>query len=246
MSRGMWSSLILAVVACSALSACGGGDGEVDPIEIASSSAGTGSPISLDIRLDDSGAFEFDQWPSACDLVSKETIKAIFPQTEGVQQDGTDSQIRVLSLGLASSPDNGPKTIHDSSCATRVGFTQEGLGLADDVTVVVVNSQILAAGNPKFVKRNFHESAASKDVKIGETTCGLADSNRTYECNVGRVAFKLTVDMRQYAQYIRGLGSDYLIDGKTVTFRGTDPDFDAVVTDKVLTPLASAAVSRLG
>ncbi|MGJ9411535.1 hypothetical protein ACHAAC_02400 [Aeromicrobium sp. CF4.19] len=247
MTRGALSSLVLAAVAALVLGACGGGGDdapEVEPIEIVTPPDGTGEPIDLDLPADPSGAFELERWPSACELVSEETVKAIFPQAEGLDQDPTAQQIQIINI----TPDGearGPQTVPEADCRTRVGFSQEGLGLSDGVVVLEVASSVQAAGEAEFVERNAQETAG-EDVELAGAPCTLADDGRTYQCNVGQVVFTMTIDMRQYAQYVGTDGSEYTVDGEAMTFSGQDPAFDAVGTDQVLTPLASAAVDRLG
>ncbi len=241
MNRGIWPILAACFVA---LAACGGGgsDEPVDPIEISTTAVDPGSPISLDIPIDkDTGAFEYDQWPSACDLVDKATVESIFPQAEGVRQSGSDQQIEFLSLG-GNAPAS-PVTIPDAECVTSVGFPQPGLGLSDDHVVVLLRSSVKVAGSEGFVDRNTKASMSGEPTDVGGGACQFMD--RTYYCDIGSVIFSINIDMRQTAQYTKAKSSDYVVDGEKFSFNGHDDQFEAIAQDKVLAPIVEAAVARL-
>lgn len=242
MNRGIGPILAVCVLA---LAACGGGgsDEPVDPIEISTAAVDPGSPISLDIPVDeDTGAFAYDQWPSACDLVDKATVESIFPQAEGVRQSGSDQQIKFLSIG-GNAPAS-PVTIPDAECMTSVGFPQPGLGLSDGHVVVTIRSVVKVAGSEGFVDRNTKANMKGDPTDVGDGACLFRDE--TYSCDTGSVIFTIYIDMRQTAQYTKATSSDYVVDGEKFSFNGHDDQFDDIARDKVLTPIVEAALARLG
>jgi len=242
MNRGSWSWL--AVVCGLSLAACGGGgpDEPVDPIEISTASIDPGSPISLDIPVDeDTGAFAYDQWPSACDLVDKATVESIFPQAEGVRQSGSDKQLKFLSIG-GNTPAS-PVTVPDADCVTTVGFPQPGLGLSDGNVVVNIRSAVAVAGSEEFVDRNTKANMSGEPTDVGDGACQFLTG--TYSCDTGSVIFSVNLDMRRTAQYTKAKSSDYVVDGEEFSFTGQDDRFDTIAHDQVLQPLVEAALARL-
>ncbi len=238
---------VTVAIACAAavlgLSACGGGgssasSASVEPIEIVSKPASVGDPISLDIPLDESGAFVFDQWPSACALTDKATLSGIFPQADDVLQSGKDREVKLLSVGGDSRPS---VTVPDADCNTTVGFPFDGLRATDGHVVVSFISTIEAAGSPTFVERNTAHKGG-QEVQIGGATC-VVTQNR-YDCTMENIAFGIVVDARTYGQYVGEGESAYVVDGESVTYSGGD-GFDEMVNEKVLLPVVTAAIQRL-
>lgn len=58
-----------------------------------------GTPIDMDLPTHSSGAFEFDKWPSACDLTDEETIKAVLPDAVEIAQKPTPTTMTIIRIG---------------------------------------------------------------------------------------------------------------------------------------------------
>ena len=228
------------------LAACGGGSDPkpVDPIEITTTAIETGPPLDMDRTVDpNTGAFDPDEWPSACELIDEATVRSIFPQADGVGRYAAPAQLNLFGFVPGSESPTKPLTIPEATCTTTVGFPQDGLGLDDGSVVVQVTSAVAVAGSEEFVELN-SKAAMSGDVSdVGGGACTLTPPG-TYNCNTGRLIFSIHIDMRQTAQYTKADGSEYIVDGEELRFQGADPHWDSIIRDKVLVPIVEAAVAR--
>jgi hypothetical protein len=235
---------MVAVAAVATLSACsssaGGSSGDdVQPIEIVSQPESVGDAIDLDIPLDDSGAFEFDSWPSACDLADKKTLSGIFPGSNEVSQTPRDRQLEVLVIG----GDNRNVAVNKADCVSQVGFPGKELSVDSGNVVFNITTSVQAAGNRKYLERNARQGSGDK-VKVGGANCTV-DHGMRYDCVTDKVAFNVTLDARAYGQYFHSGDSTYKVDGKQKTYSGELKGFDEMVQEKVLLPLVKADVERL-
>lgn len=227
------------------LSACGGGSststdgGKSDPIEVVSHPDHEGKPIDLDLPAHSSGAFEFDKWPSACELTDEQTVKAVLPGVAEIGQKPSPTTMTVISIGAGGNEEN---TIPEGMCLTSTGFDAEGLRLDDGNVVVNLTTRILQAGEADYIKEN-GELPEGKQFDLGEATC--AQAQQTITCALENIVFEMNIDARPYEQYGHPEGSLYKVDGKEINYSGNTEGFMKMSKEKILTPIAEIAVDRL-
>ena len=233
-----------------ALSACSSGsdsapdaasDASLQSIEIVSQPERTGDPIALDAPLDGSGAFAFDQWPSACDLADVTTLLSIFPQADDVVQSGSDRELQILEIGT---PTPRQVTVPDADCVTKVGFPVDELRVDDQSVVFLVTTSIEAAGGPEFVELNT-TAKGGEETTIGDASCVVSASGLRYDCHTEQISFAVTLDARPYGQYLGEGESAYTVDGEDVTYSDDIEAFLAMAEEKILVPLVTSDVERL-
>jgi hypothetical protein len=242
MARHLSASALTALSAALLLGAAGcSAPEETAPIEVVSTPEATGEPIPLDAPLHSSGAFAFDQWPSACALTDEATVQSVLPGATEVAQQAESMELSILSLG-GDSEDKGPHTVPEASCTTSTGFDADGLRLEDGNVVVNFTAQVLAAGNAEFVERN-GELPSGEKVKIGDATC--ASSAQMYTCALEDIVFSIMIDARPYQQYTDADGSIYTVDGEEVDYSEDTDGFMTMSDEKILRPVVESAVERL-
>ncbi|MBS3181151.1 hypothetical protein [Leucobacter manosquensis] len=244
----IWSISAAALVL--GLSACSSGapssseqpaDGGVDPIEIVSQPERVGEPISLDLPLDESGAFAFDQWPSACAFADETTLSAIFPQSDEIAQSGTDRSLSILQVGAAGTRE---VTVPQADCTTKVGFPVDELRASDQSVVFLLTTSVEAAGDAEFVERNATPKSGD-EVQVGDATCVVAPSGLRYDCSTPQIAFSVTLDARPYGQYFGESESSYVVDGEEQVYSDDVDAFLTMAQEKILLPVVTANVDRL-
>lgn len=228
------------------LSACGGGQstsadnsGGAEPIEVVSQPDHKGKPIDLDLPTHSSGAFEFDRWPSACELTNEETVKAVLPGVVEIGQKPTPTTMKIISIGEGGNEEN---TIPEGMCLTSTGFDAEGLRLEDGNVVVNLTTRILQAGEADYIKEN-GELPQGEEFDLGEATCVQAP--QTITCALQNIVFEMSIDARPYEQYGHPEGSLYKVDGKEINYSSDTEGFMKMSEEKILTPIAEIAADRL-
>lgn len=231
--------MMTAATLVAALSACGSDDADIDPVEIEVVDEDVGEPIDLDLPLDDSGAFEFDAWPNACELVGEEMIREIYPQTEDIAQSSSPRTITMIAIG----EENQDVTVPAAECRTSVGLDLDGLRLSDQVEHIGFVSSVEWAGDPEFVERNAGDPIGD-EVEVGDVTC-YREVGR-YTCDLDEISFAISFDVRMYAQYIPGMNEDeYLIDGEPLTVGEDRSAYDEMITERVHLPVLTNTLDRL-
>lgn len=239
-----------AAISILALSACSSGSASepeaqtnesFESIEIVSQPKSIGDPISLDAPLDDSGAFAFDEWPSACELADITTLLAMFPQADEVAQAGADRDLKILEIGTAT-----PRqvTVPDADCTTKVGFPVDELRAEDQSVVFLLTTSIEAAGGAEYVDLNI-ANKGGEETTIGDATCIVSASGLRYDCQLEQLSFAVTLDARPYGQYFGEGESRYTVDGEDVTYSDNIEEFLAMAEEKILVPLVTTDIERL-
>lgn len=239
-----------AAISILVLSACSSGDGSsteaqtdeaFTALEVVSQPKAVGDPIDLDLPVDDSGAFAFDDWPSACELADISTLLAMFPQADEVLQSGADRELQILEIGT---PTPRQVNVPDADCTTKVGFPVDELRAEDQSVVFMVTTTIEAAGTPEYVELNA-ANKGSDEVKIGDATCFVEASGLRYDCRTENIAFGVTLDARPFGQYFGEGESTYSIDGEEITYSEDIEAFLAMAQEKILLPLVTSDLERL-
>lgn len=212
----------------------------MDPIEIISAPEMSGEPINLDLPVHPSGAFELDQWPSACELIDKQTVTSVLPGAVEFGQQPSPAEITVLAFG--QDYDKGPHTIPEARCIASPGFDLDGLRLSDGNVTFNFESEIKFAGDADFMGRNV-DLPPGEGEQIGDAQCVL-DGQR-YDCATDKVQFSLSLDARPYQQYVRGSESVYSVDGEENDYSDDFEAFQQMSVEKMLRPVVESAVQRL-
>lgn len=241
------AALLLGLAACSSgtpstspAAPTASSEDSVPAIEIVSDPSSIGQPISLDIPLDESGAFVFDQWPSACEIADETTLSSIFPQADDIVQAPSERSLSIFSLGAGTRK----VTVPEASCTTKIGFPFEGLGAGDQNVVFMVTTTVESAGDPEFVTSNSPKKGGEV-TQIGGASCVVSAEGLRYDCQTQNISFNFTLDARPFGQYFGEGESTYVIDGEEVMFSGDVQPFLAMAREKILVPLVEASVERL-
>ncbi|MFC0674325.1 hypothetical protein [Brachybacterium hainanense] len=211
------------------------------PIEVVSTAGHIGQPIDLDLPVHPSGAFEFDQWPSACQLVDQKAITSVLPGVTETAQESRPAEISIITL-MDPDADTGPFTVPEASCGTSAGFDVDGLRLSDGNVVMNFLVEVTAAGTPEYIERNA-DLPSGEEVQLGDATC-VASEHR-YDCATDSFAFSVSLDARPYAQYVDGGDSIYRVDGEEVDYSDDVDGFLAMTDEKILLPVVTSAAERL-
>lgn len=229
--------LLLGATACTAT------EPEEPPalIEVVSQPDYTGEPIPLDAPLHSSGAFEFDQWPSACALTDTATVQAVLPGAVEIAQKAEPQQLKFLDIGPGAG-DDSTNTIPEARCTTSAGFDADGLRLEDGNVVMNVTAEVLQAGGSAFLEAN-HDRPIGKETQVRDATCFV--DHTTYTCEMTNIVFTIAVDARPYEQYTHTGGSFYVVDGERIDYSDDFEAFQAMSVEKILEPMVEMAVERL-
>ena len=212
--------------------------GGAEPIEVVSQPDHKGKPIDLDLPTHSSGAFEFDRWPSACELTNEETVKAVLPGVVEIGQKPTPTTMKIISIGEGGNEEN---TIPEGMCLTSTGFDAEGLRLEDGNVVVNLTTRILQAGEADYIKEN-GELPQGEEFDLGEATCVQAP--QTITCALQNIVFEMNIDARPYEQYGHPEG---LLQSRwqEINYSSDTEGFMKMSEEKILTPIAEIAADRL-
>jgi len=231
--RRLGRGVTLALAAAALLSACGG---DSEPLTLKPAPARSGTPIDLDRPRDPSGAFAFDQWPRACDLLTDGEIKAVLPQAKKIEREPADQKINLVqttTIGGTPFTTTGSVTALGATCTYRLDLPDAGLGFRDELAPATLAVDVSSAGNPAFVRDNF-VTARDDRIKTPEGRCYVAKTQTGVSCIKGRLAFDISshfdnqhVDFDKFAEHRNDTWTDrYQVKGTTTTFRAADSDSD--------------------
>lgn|SRR5690625_43733 len=209
-----------------------------EAIEINTAPETTADPIDIDLPLEDSGAFAYDQWPSACELVEATVIGEVLPQAADLVQSSEDGRLTMVNLG----GQDEEITLPEAQCHSSVGFEIEKLGMDDDAVTFAFDATIQAAGTPEYLE-HMADIPLEETQPVGDGQCMITPN--AYDCYTENVAFSIALDSRPYGQYFGQSDSTYLIDGEEVNFDGEASDFLDTMNDTVLQTVVKAAIDRL-
>lgn len=184
------TTALLAVAAGWLLVACG--EAPVQPLTLNPAPAAPGEPIDLDLPRDPSGAFAFDRWPRACDLLTDGEIKAVLPQIRKLRREADDQQITINQPIIGGTPGVAPRdvTAVGVRCTVMLDLPDAGLKL-DSGSFSNLLMTVEAAGSRGFVKQNF---LVDRDhpIRTSKGRCYVQRSAAGVACIVGRLAFSIS------------------------------------------------------
>lgn len=174
--------------------------------------------IDLDIALDASGFFAFNQWPRRAD------IGAVLPQTEDVKRNPDDEQIKIIG--------DLPQTVTavGATCTYKLDLPEAGLGPDDPAIPPSVRLTVESAGTPEVVEQNF-SADVNDPIKVPGGECYVRDKSAGVNCFKGQLAFRITSDFPHEDLDSVTWTDRYLVGGKTTTFTDDGSDKDAGVDE---------------
>lgn len=224
-SSGRRLPAVLVAVSAVLLAACGE-DKPREPMVMEPAPAAPGPPIDLDLPLDPSGAFAFDQWPKACDLLTDAAIKAVLPQTTEVKREPEDQEINIISAGSGAPP--RAVTAEGAKCSYK-------LDLPDVGSVAELGGSLLVsvdhAGTPEAVEQNF-SADVNDPIEVPDGQCYVRDRSSGVSCRKGPLAFSISSTF--FSQEVKDDGTSidrYRVNGKTTTFTAPVGTSDAAVQE---------------
>lgn len=207
------------------LVACGGGE-PAAPLTLQRAPAAAGTTIDLNVPLDGSGFFEFDEWPQACEILTDAAIQAVLPQTAKVERESEDQEINIIGAG------DLPRrvTAVGAKCTYGLDLSAAGMGL-DDQSPPELLVTVDHAGSPETVEQNFSGDVDDR-IAVPDGECYVIATKAGVSCRKGQLAFTISSNFPH-----QGLDEDfiwidhYTVDGTTTTFTNKDLDDDADVDE---------------
>lgn len=230
--------IAIAALATAALSACS--NEPTEAVQIGDLPADTGPAIDLEVPLDEWDTFE--EWPSACDLVTDETLQALLPQTTSIAR--APESVSYEFQGTDLIPISGGITVPEALCDVTLDVP---VGMLEN-NVVTLNLEVLMAGSPEMVELNTDpniESGTPLDLAGGtctDTTAGISCVNES-----GQVAFRVTFTLPHHGPSLKD-PSRYVHDGEEVSFT-TNAEDDAgryaYINENLAFPIVESILARL-
>lgn len=204
---------VVLVAAVTVLAACGGGDEEpARPLVLRRAPAEVGTTLDLDIPLDRSGLFVFDQWPRACDLLTDADIKAVLPQTAKVERTSEDQDINIIGDTPRS------VTVADAKCSFELDLSAAGMapdepGQGSPTLWVSIDS----AGMADVVEQNF-SGEVNEPILVPNGQCYVPRGLARVDCRKGPLSFTISSAFPHQDLGDHRWTDRYLADGETTTF----------------------------
>lgn len=211
--RGRWLAPVLLAI----LAGCGGQDA---PRVLVMNSAPPGPrpPIELDLPRDRSGAFVFDQWPKACDLLSDADIQAVLPQATKVTREPEDQKITLLQDLSVNALPSPPRTV--TASGARCSYEVQLPALFRKRFPPRLSVDVIYAGTPEAVKLNFSPLGASDEpIAVPDAECRGSKTGTQVSCRKGSLAFSVANYLGNHIELKDDRWIDrYSVNGQTTTF----------------------------
>jgi hypothetical protein len=175
--------------------------------------------LDLEIPLDETGFFEFDSWPNACDLLTDPEIMAVLPQVQAIEHTPLDQDITIIAADRTV-------TAANARCGYVLDIPEAGLGM-DRAVPPTIWVEVEAAGTPEVVELNYLPGDDSP-ITVPSGQCHAGDVPFDIQCQKGPLAFRISSQF-QHQQIDGNAWTDrYRVGDETRTFTadsgGTDTD----------------------
>lgn len=213
---------MLLTVSAAVLIACG--EEEPQPLVIEPASVKpAGKPIDLDLPRDPSGAFAFDRWPKACDLLTDADIKAVLPQLTKVKREPEDQEITLTPALTADAVPAPARTVtaKGANCTYKLQLPAAGLKDRYDIEGSSGASLLVSvtyAGAPKAVKQNFGPGVDPVRVEVPAGQCYGRDNASSVSCRKASLAFSVSSSVSPQEVEDGEYKHRYRVKGKITTF----------------------------
>lgn len=161
-----------------------------DPILVGSAPATPTGKINLAIPLDPSGFFVFSKWPNACDLLTDQDVRAVFPQATGILRKATDTKLTVFG-NLRSTRYTAPRDVTVPNASCRLAFSLPGVEYDEEFpgsSGYQLTVEVTGAGTEEVVRDN--HSSRNTRASLGGADCDI--SLGTFSCLKGQLEFRLS------------------------------------------------------
>ena len=230
-------STLIAVAIVANLSACSD-EPETEPVTIGSAPATAGPAITLDRELDEFGAFR--EWPSACDMVTDDTLQAFLPQIDEITRTPEEQEYQVHAEDLTSVP--GGIFVPEARC--KIAF-HIPVGMLDS-NEGYVHLDVLAAGSEEFVGLNLDKAeGTAMDVEGGE--CEAASDGIRCLDESKQLHFRMSFQLPHHGPSLKD-PSRYEAAGETVSFTTDNKDTEArneFIESHLTQPILQSILDRL-
>jgi len=211
---------------------------ETEPVTIGELPGDVGPAIELSDDLDEYGSLQ--AWPSACDLVTDETLTALLPQIEQITRTPEAVSYEVQGIDLIQVPGG----IHAEEARCEIAYTIPIGMLASNPGVLHI--EVLAAGSPEFVELNL-DPASTTELDVEGGTCGFAADGIRCLDQSGRLHFRMSFSLPHHGPSLKD-PSRYVHQGETVSFTTDSQDDQArneFIDEHLTFPIMSSILDRL-
>ncbi|MFD0560089.1 hypothetical protein FB566_4082 [Stackebrandtia endophytica] len=211
---------------------------ETEPVTIGELPDDVGPAITLTDDLDEYGSLQ--TWPSACDLVTDETLTALLPQIEQITRTPEAVSYEVQGIDLIQVPGG----IHAEEARCEIAYTIPIGMLATNSGVLHI--EVLAAGSPEFVELNL-DKAPTTELDVEGGSCGFAADGIRCLDQSGRVHFRMSFSLPHHGPSLKD-PSRYEYGGETVSFTTNSSDDQArneFIDEHLTFPIMSSILARL-
>lgn len=207
----------LALTVALVLGGCVSSTPPPDPVRIGSAPATPTGKINFALPKDPSGFFVFNRWPNACDLLTDQDVRAVFPQARDIRRK-PDEQKRKIVGNLLSRVGTGPgRDVAVKNAYCDVAFSLAGAEpkFSDGYQMSV---NIDYAGTEAVVRDN-----QDRGLK-GDTRARLAGADCTFSsaggssCVKGQLAFSLSARGFNQAQKDQKFRVRYQVGAEVTSF----------------------------
>lgn len=158
------------------------------------------APIGLDLPRDSSGAFAFDRWPKACDLLTDADIQAVLPQVTTVVRQPEDQKITLLQDLSVNAIPRPPRTV--TAKGARCSYRLELPGVFRKGVTPSLSVNVIYAGTPDAVKLNFSSLGSNEEpVEIPDAECRGSKTSAQVSCRKGPLAFSVASNFFDHTEY---------------------------------------------
>lgn len=227
----------MAALTAGTLAACS--DDPTAAVEIGDLPADVGPAIDLGVELDEWGTFS--DWPSACDLVTDETLQALLPQTTAITRETEAVTYEFQGRDLVEIP--GGITVDDAICHLDLAIP---VGMLESGQPASLRVEVQMAGSPEMVDLNADPNITS-ELELEGGTCGRSTFGISCVNATGQISVLVTFELPHHGPSLKD-PSRYVHDGEEVSFTTSDEDTaprTEYIDEHLTHPIVESILSRL-